>query len=93
MASVSRRDRQIDLAALLLILCGAALFLVARAQMQAIPTQYSWQKPGPAGAVAVVDRTRHVAEAGAALVVAGCVVGLVSAVRHVARRRRERASV
>jgi len=48
MATVSRRDRLTDLAALVLILAGIALYLDGTARLRAI-SAYSYQHPGPRG--------------------------------------------
>jgi hypothetical protein len=86
MAPVTRRDRLVDLAALLLVLAGIALCLVANAQLHEI-SRYTFQHPGPrtVSALAAADRARYLAYGGVATVVAGVVVGLVGAIR-VARR-------
>lgn len=87
MESVSRRDRQIDIAALLLIVLGTALYLGARARMLDIAQRYSWRQPGPAGAVTLVDQAMNLTYAGVALIVVGCSVAAVGALLHSRRRR------
>jgi hypothetical protein len=85
MTSVSRRDRQIDLAALLLIVVGAATYLVAATRLHTIAL-YSRTNPGPPGALVAADHARYTSYAGVALIAAGCVVGVVAAGLHVRRR-------
>lgn len=87
MAPVSRRDRLTDLAALVLILLGIALYLDAAARLRVI-SAYSYQHPGPRGrsALAAADRARYESYGGLVLAVAGCAVGVFSAARHARRR-------
>src|SRR5206468_5358382 len=85
MTSVSRRDRQIDLGALLLIVIGGALYLVAALQLHAI-SLYSKQNPGPPGALVAADHARYTSYAGVAMILAGCVVGVIAAGMHARRR-------
>ena len=87
MATVSRRDRLTDLAALVLILAGIALYLDGTARLRAI-SAYSYRHPGPRGqsALAAADHARHEANGGMALAAAGCLVGVFSALRHARRR-------
>lgn len=86
MPTVSRRDRLTDYAALLIILAGIALHLDGGARLRAIAT-LSYQHPGPPGqsAVAAADRASHESNAGIVVAVAGCVVGIASAIRHARR--------
>ena len=86
MATVSRADRLVDYAALVLLLIGVALYLDAATRLRAIAT-LSYEHPGPRGqsAVAAADRARDESYAGLAIVAAGCVVGVASAVRHARR--------
>ena len=87
MSTVSRRDRLTDLAALVLILAGIALYLDGTARLRAIST-YSYQHPGPRGqsALTAADHARYESNGGISLAVAGCLVGVFSAVRHARRR-------
>ncbi len=85
MTPVSRRDRQIDLGALLFIVAGAALYLVAAVQLHSI-SLYSKKNPGPRGALVAADRARYTSYAGVALIAAGCCVGVVAAGLHARRR-------
>jgi hypothetical protein len=87
MPTVTRRDRLVDLAALLLILAGAACYVHGTYRLRQI-MRYSYQHPGPRGTkqLRVADSARYEANAGIALVVLGAAVGVASAVR-VARRR------
>ena len=86
MTPVSRRDRQIDLGALLLIVIGAALYIVAAVQLHTI-SLYSRTNPGPPGALVAADRARYMSYAGVGLIIAGCVIGVVAAGLHARRRR------
>jgi hypothetical protein len=83
MATVSRRDRLTDLAGLVLILAGIALYLDAGARLRTI-SGYSYQNPMPhrQSALAAADRARYESYGGLALAVLGCAVGVASAVRH-----------
>ena len=85
MTTVSRRDRLVDLSALLLILVGAALYLVAAVKLHDI-SLYSRTNPGPPGALVAADQARYVSYAGVALVAAGACVGVVAAGLHARRR-------
>jgi hypothetical protein len=83
MATVSRRDRLTDLAGLVLILAGIALYFDAGARLRTI-SGYSYQNPMPHGqsALKAADRARFESYGGLALAVLGCAVGVASAVRH-----------
>jgi hypothetical protein len=87
MSTVSRRDRLTDLAALVLILAGIALYLDGTAQLRAI-SAYSYRRPGPRGqsALAAADHARYESNGGMILVAAGCFAGVYSAFRHARRR-------
>jgi hypothetical protein len=85
MTSVSRRDRQIDLGALLLIVVGVALYIVAATKLHAI-SLYSRTNPGPPGALVAADHARYASYVGVALITAGCVVGVIAAGLHARRR-------
>ena len=78
MTTVSRRDRLVDLSALLLIVAGAALYLVAAVKLHGI-SLYSRTNPGPPGALVAADQARYVSYVGIAMVVAGACVGVVAA--------------
>lgn len=84
MATVSRRDRLTDLAALVLILAGIALYLDAGIRLRTI-SAYTYQHPGPRGesALAAADWARRESYGGLGLAVLGCAVGMASAFRHV----------
>jgi hypothetical protein len=88
MATVTRRDRLVDLAALLVILLGIGLYLDGAARLRNI-SQLTYRHPGPAGVrqLDVADRARYESNAGLALAVVGCLVGAVSAARVVRRAR------
>lgn len=88
MATVTRRDRLVDLAALLCILAGAALYLDGAARLRAI-SQFSYRHPGPRGVrmLEVADRARYESNAGMGLVVLGAAIGAASALRVVRRTR------
>lgn len=85
MTHVSRRDRLVDLAALLLIVAGVALYLVAAVKLHGI-SLYSRTNPGPPGALAAADRARYASYAGLALVALGACVGVAAAGLHARRR-------
>ena len=85
MTTFSRRDRLVDLSALLLIVAGAALYLVAAVKLHGI-SLYSRTNPGPPGALVAADQARYVSYAGIAMVAAGACVGVVAAGLHARRR-------
>ncbi len=85
MTTVSRRDRLVDLAALLLIVVGAALYLVAAAKLHGI-SLYSRTNPGPPGALVAADHARYTSYVGIALITVGCVIGVIAAGLHARRR-------
>ncbi|MFL5617765.1 MAG: hypothetical protein ACJ79A_05145 [Gemmatimonadaceae bacterium] len=85
MATVSRRDRLVDLSALLLIVAGASLYLLAAVKLRGI-SLYSRTNPGPPGALVAADHARYASYAGLALVAAGACVGVVAAGLHARRR-------
>ena len=85
MTTVSRRDRLVDLSALLLIVVGAALYVVAAVKLHGI-SLYSRTNPGPPGALVAADQARYVSYAGVALVAAGACVAVVAAGLHARRR-------
>lgn len=85
MSIVSRRDRFVDLAALALIVAGAALYLVAAEKLRTIAA-YSRTNPGPPGALVAADRARYLSYGGLALVSVGACVGVVAAGLHARRR-------
>jgi hypothetical protein len=85
MTTVSRRDRLADLSALLLIVVGAALYLLAAVRLHDI-SLYSRTNPGPPGALDAADRARYLSNAGLALVAVGACVGVVAAGLHARRR-------
>jgi hypothetical protein len=89
MTPVTRRDRFVDLAALLIILAGIALYLDGTSRLQAI-TLFTREHRAPRGVkqLAVADRARYEANTGIALAILGCVVGAASAARVVVRSRR-----
>jgi hypothetical protein len=85
MTTVSRRDRLVDLTALLLIVGGAALYLVAAAKLHEIAL-YSRTNPGPPGALVAADRARYLSYAGLAIIAMGACVGIAAAGLHARRR-------
>lgn len=87
MATITRRDRLVDLGALALIVAGIALYVDGTARLQAIG-RLSFRQPGPPGVrqLDMADRARHECNAGIGLAVAGCVVGVASAWRVKGRR-------
>jgi len=85
MTTVSRRDRLVDLTALLLIVAGAALYFVAAAKLRTI-SLYSRTNPGPPGALVAADRARYLSYAGLAVIAIGASVGVAAAGLHARRR-------
>ena len=85
MTVVSRRDRQVDLGALLLIVSGAALYAFAAVQLHTI-SLYSKANPGPPGALDAADQARYLSYAGVAMIAIGCGVGIAAAILHSRRR-------
>ena len=87
MTLVSRRDRLLDAGALLLILLGAAVYLVAAFKLHGI-SQYTYKHPGPPHALDAADRARYASYAGVGLVLAGSVLGMIAAGLHGWRRKK-----
>jgi hypothetical protein len=85
MTTVSRRDRLVDLSALMLIVAGAALYVLAAVKLHGI-SLYSRTNPGPPGALVAADQARYVSYAGLTLVLVGACVGVVAAGLHARRR-------
>jgi hypothetical protein len=85
MTTVSRRDRLVDLGALMLIVAGVALYLGAAARLRTI-SLYSRTNPGPPGALVAADQARYLSYAGLGLVAVGACVGVVAAGLHARRR-------
>lgn len=85
MTLVTRRDRQFDVGALLLIVVGVAIYLLAAARLRSI-SQYTFKQPGPPGALDAADRARYASYAGVVIVGLGCCVGAAAAGRHLLRR-------
>ena len=85
---ISRTDRLFDLAALTAIVAGAALYLDAGSRLRAIAV-YTYRHPGPRGVsqLLAADHARYESYAGLAMILAGCAIGVVSALR-VSRRAR-----
>lgn len=77
-----------DLAALAVIVTGVWIYLDAGARLRAIAV-YTYRHPGPRGVsqLAAADHARYESYAGLAVIVIGCVIGVVSALR-VSRRER-----
>jgi hypothetical protein len=87
MSNVSRRDRLVDLAALVCILAGAAMCFISNTKLGEI-SKFTYRHPGPPNesALAAADRARYLAYGGVAIIAAGCTVGAAGAIR-VARRK------
>ena len=87
MPDVHRRDRLVDVVALLLILLGVALYADTQRRFHDI-TGYSWAHPGPRGASQLVaaDHARYEANTAFGLIALGAVVGVTGAVRHSRRK-------
>src|SRR3954463_14555654 len=81
MATVSQRDRQVDLGALALILTGAALYVNAALRLHTI-SMYSKANPGPPGAILAADQARYTSYVGIAVIGLGCAVAIFAALRH-----------
>jgi hypothetical protein len=77
----------VDLAALLLIVGGAALYLIAAAKLRTI-SLYSRANPGPPNALFAADQARYLSYSGLALVAVGSCIGIVAAGLHARRRAR-----
>ena len=90
MATPNRGDRIADLAALLLIIAGIALYLDGTRRLTAI-SSLTYRHPGARGVSALhaADLARWTANGGIALAVAGCLLGIAIALRA---HRRTRAS-
>ena len=90
MPTVSRNARLMDLAALGLILVGAALCLAANGKMREIG-KLSYRHPGPLSesALAAADRARYLAYGGVIVIAAGCIVAVAGALGHSRRKRGE----
>lgn len=89
MSNVSRRDRFVDLVALLLILIGIALYFDSSSRFHAIMA-FSYRHPGPRGQsqLAAADWARYEYYAALGTAVLGGIIGVVSAARHKWRHRR-----
>ena len=87
MPDVHRRDRLVDVVALLLILLGVALYADSQRRFHDI-TGFSWKHPGPRGASQLVaaDHARYEANTAFGLIALGAVVGVTGAVRHSRRK-------
>jgi len=87
MADVHRRDRLVDIMALLLILVGVACYTDSQARFRGI-MRYSWQHPGPRGVsqVKAADLARYEANTAFALITLGAATGVTAAVRHSRRK-------
>ena len=87
MADVLRRDRIVDVVALLLIVAGLALYGDSQLRFRAI-MNFSYQHPGPVGVsqLAAADTARYEANGAFALVIIGAAAGVVAALRHTRRK-------
>lgn len=90
MATPNRGDRIADLAALLFIIAGIALYLDGTRRLTAI-SRLTYRHPGAPGVSALhsADLARWTANGGIALAIVGCLVAVASALRA---HRRTRAS-
>ena len=88
MSTPTRRDRLGDFVAVVLIVAGVALYILAYGRLQDI-SQLSYRHPGPPSVsqLATAERARYLANGGVGLIVLGCVVGTVAAVRMARRKR------
>lgn len=82
MPTPNPRDRLIDIAVLVLILLGAALCATANSRLHDI-SRLSYRNPGPSSIsqLAAADRARYLAYGGVGLILVGCVVAGIGAVR------------
>ena len=89
MADVLRRDRIVDVVALLLIVAGLALYGDSQLRFHAI-MRFSYKHPGPVGVsqLAAADTARYEANAAFGFVIIGAVTGVGAAIRH-SRRTEE----
>jgi hypothetical protein len=87
MPDVLRRDRLVDLVALLLILVGAALYVDSQLRFRDV-MRYSFAHPGPRGVsqLTAADHARYEANTAFGFVIAGAAIGVAAAVRHSRRR-------
>lgn len=83
MPDVLRRDRIVDVVALLLILLGAMLYVDSQVRFRAI-MRYSYAHPGPRGVsqLTAADHARYEANTAFGLVIVGAAVGVTAAIRH-----------
>ena len=87
MTDVLRRDRIVDVVALVLILIGLALYVDSQLRFRAIML-YSWKHPGPRGVsqLTAADHARYEANTAFGLVAVGAGVGIAGAIRHSRRK-------
>ena len=85
-AARTRAERVWDVAAVVLILAGLALYLWVHITLGEIGDDVVVLTGAPGSAVATVDRLRHTGTAAIALIVAGVLLGLWSYARHGRRR-------
>jgi hypothetical protein len=87
MPDVHRRERLVDVLALLLILVGVACYTDSQARFRGI-MRYSWQHPGPRGVsqIRAADLARYEANGAFALITLGAATGVTAAVRHSRRK-------
>ena len=87
MTTITRSDRIADVAALLLIIAGVALYLDGTSRLRDIG-EFSYRRPGARGVSALhtADLARRTANGGIGLAIGGCVAGVASAVRAARRR-------
>jgi hypothetical protein len=87
MSDVLRRDRIVDIVAVLLILLGLAVYADSQRRFGDV-MRYSWKHPGPRSVsqLDMADRARYEANTAFGFVIVGAAVGVVAAVSHSRRR-------
>lgn len=87
MPDVLRRDRIVDVVAVLMILLGLALYADSQRRFGDV-MRYSWKHPGPRSVsqLDMADRARYEANTSFGFAIVGAAVGVVAAVRHSRRK-------
>ena len=89
MPPVSRAARIVDVIALVLIAGGGAIFVTALGQFREV-AKLSYRHPGPPNqsALAAADQARYLAYGSVVMVLLGCVVAVLGAIRVARAKRR-----
>ena len=87
MPDVLRRDRLVDVVALLIIVVGLALYGHSQLRFRDV-MRFSYHNPGPPGVsqLDAADHARYEANTAFGFVIAGAAIGVAAAVRHSRRR-------